>query len=74
MEVVSHSLLTCLTEKGFGISLLTKNFIEDKLNNSLYEVNIKEKLPERTLGYAIKNGTVPSFTTTKFIEILENKN
>lgn len=73
MEVVSHSLLTKLTEKGFGISLLTKNFIEDKLGNTLYEINIKEKLPERTLGYAIKNGTIPSFTTTKFIEILKNK-
>ena len=73
MEVVSHSLLTSLTENGFGISLLTKNFIEDKLNNTLYEMNIKEKLPERTLGYAIKSGTIPSFTTTKFIEILKNK-
>lgn len=73
MEVVSHSLLSGLTENGFGISLLTKNFIEDKLNNTLYEINIKEKLPERSLGYAIKNGTIPSFTTTKFIEILKNK-
>lgn len=73
MEVVSHSLLTSLAENGFGISLLTKNFIEDKLNNTLYEMNIKEKLQERKLGYAIKNGTLPSFTTTKFIEILKNK-
>lgn len=73
MEVVSHSLLTSLTEKGFGVSLLTKNFIEDKLGNTLYEINIKERLPERKLGYAIKNGTIPSFTTIKFIEILKNK-
>ena len=72
MEVVSHSLLTGLTENGFGISLLTKNFIRDKLENTLYEIKIKEQLPERTLGYAIKNGTIPSFTTTKFIEILKN--
>jgi len=71
MEVVSHSLLTSLTEKGFGISILTKNFIEDKLSNTLYEINIKEKLPERKLGYGVKNGTIPSFTTTKFIEILK---
>lgn len=74
MEVVSHSLLTSLAENGFGISLLTKNFIEDKLNNTLYEIKTKEQLPERTLGYAIKNGTVPSFTTTKFIDILKIKN
>ena len=73
MEVVSHSLLTKLTENGFGISLLTKEFIEVNLNNTLYEINIKEKLPERSLGYAIKSNTLPSFTTTKFIEILKNK-
>lgn len=71
MEVVSHSLLTGLTENGFGISLLTKNFIRDKLENTLYEIKTKEQLPERTLGYAIKNGNIPSFTTTKFIEILK---
>lgn len=73
MEVVSHSLLTSLTEKGFGISLLTKEFIEDKLNTTLYEINIKEKIPSRSLGYAIKAGTIPSFTTSKFIDILKNK-
>ena len=72
MEVVSHSLLTGLTENGFGISLLTKNFIRDKLENTLYEIKTKEQLPKRILGYAIKNGTIPSFTTTKFIEILKN--
>lgn len=73
MEVVSNSLLTGLTENGFGISLLTKNFIEDKLGNTLYQINIKEKIPERSLGYAVKAGTIPSFTTSKFIEILKNK-
>lgn len=73
MEVVSHSLLTKLTENGFGISLLTKEFIEDKLDNTLYKIDIKEKLPERSLGYAIKSNTITSFTTSKFIEILKNK-
>lgn len=73
MEVVSHSLLTKLTENGFGISLLTKEFIDDKLSNTLYEINIKEKIPERSLGYAVKAGTIPSFTTSKFIEILKKK-
>jgi len=72
MEVVSHNLLTNLIEANFGIGLVTKEFIEDKLNNTLYEINIKEKLPERTLGYAIKSNIIPSFTTTKFIEILKN--
>ena len=37
----------------------------------ILQIDIKEKLPERKLGFAVKNGTVPSFTTTKFIEILK---
>lgn len=71
MEVVSHSLLSELAQNGFGIALLTKEFIKDKLNNSLYEISTPLKIPERKLGYAIKNNSIPSFTTSKFIELLK---
>jgi len=74
MEVVSHGLLTSLTENGFGVSLLTKEFIKDKLNKSLYEIDVNVKIPTRMLGYAIKNNSIPSFTTKKFIELLKNTN
>ena len=73
MEVVSHGLLTELAENGFGIALLTKEFIKDKLNKSLYEIDINIKIPKRKLGYAIKKNSIPSFTATKFIDILLNK-
>ena len=73
MEVVSHGLLTELAENGFGIALLTKEFIKDKLNKSLYEIDIDIKIPKRKLGYAIKKNNIPSFTATKFIDILLNK-
>lgn len=73
MEVVSHNLLIKLIESNFGIGLVTKEFINDKLNKTLYEIKIKENIPKRQLGYAIKNDIIPSFTTKKFIELLENK-
>ena len=73
MEVVSHGLLTELAENGFGIALLTKEFIKDKLNKSLYEIDVDMKIPKRCLGYAIKKNSIPSFTATKFIDILLNK-
>ena len=38
MEVVSHSLLTSLVENNFGIGLLTKEFISNQLNNTLFEL------------------------------------
>ena len=74
MEVVSHNLLTKLSENNFGIGLLTKEFISDKINKSLFEIKTNVEIPKRKLGYAIKNDSYPSFSTKKFIEILKDKN
>ena len=71
MEVVSHSLLSKLAEKGFGVALLTKELIQDKLNHTLYEIPVSIKIPKRKLGYAIKSNSIPSFTTAKLIELLK---
>lgn len=73
MEVVSQNLLISLIENGFGIGLLTKNFIKDKLNNSLFKIDTKLNIPKRKLGYIIKKNNIPSFATKKFIDILKNK-
>ena len=71
MEVVSHNLLSKLAENDFGIALLTKQFISDKLGKELFEIKTKLEIPKRTLGYAIKSDSYPSFSTKKFIEILK---
>ena len=73
MEIVSHNLLAKLIEENFGIGLVTKEFISDKLNKSLFEIEIPENIPKRQLGFAIKDDTFPSFTTKKFIELLKEK-
>jgi len=72
MEVVSHNLLSKLVENNFGIGVLTKEFISDKLNKSLFEIKVSKKIPKRKLGYAIKKDTYPSFTTKKLIELIKN--
>ena len=72
MEVVSHSLLTSFAENGFGMALLTKEFITDKLNNTLFEIKTNFEIPKRELVDAVKGNSVPSFTTAKFIELLKN--
>ena len=71
MEVVSHNLLSKLAENNFGIALLTKEFISDKLGKELFEIKTNLEIPKRTLGYAIKSDSYPSFSTKKFIEILK---
>lgn len=72
IEVVSHGLLTNLCENDFGIALVTKEFIKNKINSSLFEIKTNAKIQKRKLGYAIKSNSIPSFTAIKFIEILEN--
>lgn len=72
MEVVSHNLLIKLVENDFGIGLVTKEYVQDKINKSLFEIEIKQNIPKRQLGFAVKNDTYPSFTTKKFIELLKD--
>lgn len=74
LEVVSHNLLIKLVEGNFGIGLVTKEYIKDKLNKTLFEIKIPERIPHKKLGFAIKNDKYPSFTTKKFIELLKEKN
>ena len=70
MEVVSHGLLSKFAENDFGIALLTKEFINDRFNKTLFEIKTNFKIPKRTLGYAIKKNSIPSFTASRFIDIL----
>ena len=71
MEIVSHRLLINFIENGFGIGLVTKEFVKDKLGKSLFEVDTKYKVPCRKLSYAIKDDVYPTFSTKKFIELLK---
>ena len=73
MEVVSHRLVSELVTNGFGIGLLTKEFIIKELKNTLFEIKTPVHVPPRKLGYAIKNNTVPNFSALKFIELLKQK-
>ena len=71
MEIVSHRLLVNFIENGFGIGLVTKEYVKDKLNKTLFEVETNFKIPTRKLGYAIKDDVYPTFSTKKFIELLK---
>lgn len=72
IEVISHFLLAKLAENNLGIALLTKEFIKDKLNKTLFEINVQINIPKRKLGYAVMNNFVPSFAAKEFINLLNN--
>ena len=70
MEVVSHNLLVKLVKNEFGVGLVTKEFISEELNKTLFQVKVKANIPKRELGYAVKKDMIPSFTTKKFIDLI----
>lgn len=72
MEVVSHNLLVSLIENEFGIGLVTKEYIKDKLDKTLFEIKVKHNIPKRSLGYVIKSDIYPSFAVKKFVEIIKS--
>ena len=73
-DIVSYSLVKDFAKIGMGISYITKEFAKEELdNNILFEIPIKEEIPERGLGIVLPKNTITSFATQKLIEIITNK-
>lgn len=71
-DIVSYSLVKDFAKIGMGISYITKEFAKEELNNELlFEIPLKEKIPERGLGIVLPKNTITSFATQKFIEIIK---
>lgn len=74
MEIASHSIIVELVKAGFGIGFTTKEFIKKELDNhEVFEIKLKEKIPNRSISIAISNNHLPNFSVKKFIEIVTNK-
>ena len=51
-----------------------KEFIKKELDNhEVFEIKLKEKIPNRSISIAISNNHLPNFSVKKFIEIVTNK-
>ena len=74
MEPASFTLVCEFTKIGLGIGYLTKDYIKNYLDNKeLFELNIKEKMPNRYIGIALSKNHIPNFSTKKLIEIINKK-
>lgn len=75
VELGSMELLTQFSKKGMGIACVVKNYVQKELKeNLLYEVPVKEKIPQRTIGVVIKKGIPISSAAEKFIELINDLN
>lgn len=74
MELASYSLVDEFTKMGLGIGYLTKEFIEEELNNKeLFEIKTTPKIPKRQIGIIYPDNKLLSKSSTKFVELLKNK-
>lgn len=73
IESSSYTLISEFAKMGLGIGTSTKEYIEEDLNNkSLFEIQLKEKLPDRFIAIATLKNQMTSFSTKKLIEIIKN--
>ncbi len=73
IELGSHDLLLEFAKIGLGLACVVKEFSEDYLlNGSLYEVNLVEDIPKRSIGICSLKGVSLSPSSEKFMEYLMN--
>lgn len=72
LEVVSYNLIVDLVKSGFGIGYVTKEFVNDELNNkSLFEINIEPSIPKRSIVILTNANKKANFSTQKLIDMIK---
>ncbi|AGK96956.1 LysR family transcriptional regulator [Clostridium pasteurianum] len=73
IELSNMELLIEFAKKGLGVSCVIKNYIQRELEQKqLYEISIKEKIPERIMGIAIKKDIPMSTAAERFIKFIKD--
>ncbi len=71
MELTSHSLVIQFTKIGLGIGFVTKEHLENELEDgTLFEIQLKEKIESRYIGLIYMKTRALSKTAKKFLELL----
>jgi len=73
-ELGSHDLLLEFARINLGIACVTKEFSKEYLRKGLlFEVQLTDEIPKRSIGVCFIKSVPLSPASTKFVEILENK-
>ncbi|WP_391120908.1 LysR family transcriptional regulator [Psychrobacillus sp. L3] len=73
-ELGSHDLLLEFAKINLGVACVTKEFSLDYLNKGLlFEIQLDEEIPKRNIGVCFLKSVSLSPASTKFVEIIENK-
>lgn len=72
-ELGSHDLLLEFARINLGIACVTKEFSQEYLNKGLlFEVELTEEIPKRSIGVCFLKSVPLSIASTKFVEIMGN--
>ncbi|MEG0259775.1 MAG: LysR family transcriptional regulator [Lysinibacillus sp.] len=73
-ELGSHDLVLEFARSNLGIACVTKEFSKDYLERGLlYELELSEDIPKRSIGICHLKSVPLSRASTKFVEIIKNK-
>lgn len=73
MEIASSNLLIDFTKIGYGIGLVTKEYVKKELEkNELYELNISPALPPRDFGIILLHNDYLTKASLEFLDLLES--
>lgn len=71
IELGSHDLLLEFAQIGLGLACVVKEFSENYLSEErLYEINLTESIPKRSIGICSLRGVSLSPASRKFVEYL----
>lgn len=74
IELGSHDLLLEFAKINLGIACVIREFSHDYMKDgSLYEIKLKEEIPNRSIGFCYLKSVSLSVASRKFVEIVENK-
>ena len=73
IELSNMELMIEFAKKGLGVSCIIRDYVQRELEQKqLYEVSIKEKIPERILGIATKKDIPMSTAAQEFIQLIKD--
>jgi DNA-binding transcriptional LysR family regulator len=75
MEIASSNLLIDFAKIGYGIGLVTKEYVKKELEqNELFEINITPKIPLRDFGIIYLNYDYLTKASIAFLKTLDEEN
>ncbi|GAA0080682.1 LysR family transcriptional regulator [Clostridium sporogenes] len=73
IELSNVELMIEFAKRGLGVSCVIKDYIKKELEQEqLYDISIKEKIPERIMGIATKKDIPMSTAAERFIDLIED--